>query len=296
VSEPTTASTTSRPTRRAATAPSRRAQPAPGQHHGARRRHRPPQGGHRPGRLVPGSGTWTINGRTLEDYFPNKVHQQLVNDPFKVPSSRAGSTSSPGSTAAAPPARPVRCGSASPAALNEIDRRPTARRSRRPASSPVTRGQGAQEGRSEEGAQGAAVQQALIRPARHGPGRRVPGRPVLCPCGARPRRCSVSGASHGGAVGRLFGTDGVRGLANRDLTAELALDLAVAAAHVLGEPGAFAGHRPRAVVGRDPRASGEFLSAAVIAGWPARASTSRTRACCPRRRSPSWERPTRTSA
>jgi len=67
-------------------------------------------------------------------------------------------------------------------------------------------------------------------------------------------------------VGRLFGTDGVRGLANRDLTAELALDLAVAAAHVLGEVGEFAGHRPIAVVGRDPRASGEFLSAAVIAG------------------------------
>ncbi len=67
-------------------------------------------------------------------------------------------------------------------------------------------------------------------------------------------------------MGRLFGTDGVRGLANRDITAELALDLAVAAAHVLGEVGAFAGHRPRAVVGRDPRASGEFLSCAVVAG------------------------------
>jgi phosphoglucosamine mutase len=67
-------------------------------------------------------------------------------------------------------------------------------------------------------------------------------------------------------VGRLFGTDGVRGLANRDLTAELALDLAVAAAHVLGEVGVFEGHRPTAVVGRDPRASGEFLSAAVMAG------------------------------
>src|SRR5919199_132137 len=35
-------------------------------------------------RLIPGSGTWKINGRSLEDYFPNKVHQQLVNDPFKV--------------------------------------------------------------------------------------------------------------------------------------------------------------------------------------------------------------------
>jgi small subunit ribosomal protein S9 len=35
-------------------------------------------------RLVPGSGTWTINGRTLEDYFPNKVHQQVVNEPLKT--------------------------------------------------------------------------------------------------------------------------------------------------------------------------------------------------------------------
>jgi small subunit ribosomal protein S9 len=33
-------------------------------------------------RLVPGNGTWTINGRTLQDYFPNKVHQQIVNEPF----------------------------------------------------------------------------------------------------------------------------------------------------------------------------------------------------------------------
>ncbi|MEV7354516.1 phosphoglucosamine mutase [Kitasatospora sp. NPDC088264] len=67
-------------------------------------------------------------------------------------------------------------------------------------------------------------------------------------------------------MGRLFGTDGVRGVANEGLTAELALGLSVAAAHVLGEAGAFEGHRPVAVVGRDPRASGEFLEAAVIAG------------------------------
>ncbi|MDQ5840438.1 MAG: phosphoglucosamine mutase, partial [Chloroflexota bacterium] len=65
---------------------------------------------------------------------------------------------------------------------------------------------------------------------------------------------------------RLFGTDGVRGLANKDVTAELALDLSVAAAHVLGEVGAFTGDRPQAIVGRDPRASGEFLAAATIAG------------------------------
>jgi small subunit ribosomal protein S9 len=35
-------------------------------------------------RIVPGSGEWKINGRTLEDYFPNKVHQQIVNEPLKA--------------------------------------------------------------------------------------------------------------------------------------------------------------------------------------------------------------------
>ena len=35
-------------------------------------------------RLVPGSGTITVNGRTFEDYFPNKLHQQLINDPFTI--------------------------------------------------------------------------------------------------------------------------------------------------------------------------------------------------------------------
>lgn len=63
---------------------------------------------------------------------------------------------------------------------------------------------------------------------------------------------------------RLFGTDGVRGLANRDLTPELALGLAVAAARVLSPRASTA--RPTAVVGRDPRASGEFLEAAVCSG------------------------------
>ncbi|MBA8793169.1 phosphoglucosamine mutase [Friedmanniella endophytica] len=67
-------------------------------------------------------------------------------------------------------------------------------------------------------------------------------------------------------MGRLFGTDGVRGRANVELTAELALELSVAAAHVLGEAGGVTGPRPRAVVGRDPRASGEFLESAVVAG------------------------------
>src|SRR5258708_2883669 len=63
-------------------------------------------------------------------------------------------------------------------------------------------------------------------------------------------------------MGRLFGTDGVRGVANRDLTAELALALGSAAARL----GTSRGSRRLAVVGRDPRASGEMLEAAVIAG------------------------------
>jgi phosphoglucosamine mutase len=67
-------------------------------------------------------------------------------------------------------------------------------------------------------------------------------------------------------MGRLFGTDGVRGRANVELTAELAVDLSIAAASVLAESGAFDHRRPRALVGRDPRASGEFLEAAVVAG------------------------------
>jgi phosphoglucosamine mutase len=65
-------------------------------------------------------------------------------------------------------------------------------------------------------------------------------------------------------MGRLFGTDGVRGIANRELTAELALALGAAAARRLASTGT--GRRPVAVVGRDPRASGEMLEAAVVAG------------------------------
>lgn len=60
-------------------------------------------------RVVPGSGKWTINGRTLDNYFPNKLHQQDVNEPFKILDLEAPTTSSPVSTAVASPARPVRC-------------------------------------------------------------------------------------------------------------------------------------------------------------------------------------------
>ena len=65
---------------------------------------------------------------------------------------------------------------------------------------------------------------------------------------------------------RIFGTDGVRGLANDVITAELAVDLGVAAARVLVETGSFEGRRPVAVVGRDTRISGQFLEHAIVAG------------------------------
>ncbi len=69
-------------------------------------------------------------------------------------------------------------------------------------------------------------------------------------------------------MGQLFGTDGVRGVAGRDLDAALATSVAAAAARVLGATGhpVRASGRPLAVVGRDPRASGDFLEAAVVAG------------------------------
>ncbi len=66
-------------------------------------------------------------------------------------------------------------------------------------------------------------------------------------------------------MSRLFGTDGVRGRANADLTPELALRLSIAAVRVLGS----ADHRPTVVIGRDPRASGEMLEAASAAGLAA---------------------------
>lgn len=71
-------------------------------------------------------------------------------------------------------------------------------------------------------------------------------------------------------MGRLFGTDGVRGLANVDLTAELALQLGVAAARRLtGGKRRPDGHKPKAVIGRDTRISGEFIDHALAAGLAA---------------------------
>jgi phosphoglucosamine mutase len=64
-------------------------------------------------------------------------------------------------------------------------------------------------------------------------------------------------------VGSIFGTDGVRGVANADLTPELAMALGRALVTVLGEEGE---KRPSILIGRDPRWSGEMLEAALIAG------------------------------
>lgn len=65
-------------------------------------------------------------------------------------------------------------------------------------------------------------------------------------------------------MARLFGTDGVRGLANREITAPFALQLGEAAARVLARN--VKGHRPKAIVGRDTRQSSGMLSHAVAAG------------------------------
>jgi len=67
-------------------------------------------------------------------------------------------------------------------------------------------------------------------------------------------------------MARLFGTDGVRGTANKDITADLALRLAQAAAVVLAAGARERGERPRAVIAKDPRVSSDFISAAVSAG------------------------------
>src|SRR6202012_3750053 len=76
--------------------------------------------------------------------------------------------------------------------------------------------------------------------------------------------CAVTNCERFVCMGRLFGTDGVRGVANRELTAELALALGAAAARRLTRSNS--GRRRVRGIGRDPRASSEMLEAAVVAG------------------------------
>jgi hypothetical protein len=102
-------------------------------------------------RIVPGSGTITINGRTFEDYFPNKLHQQLVTDPFTVLNlTDAYDVIARISGGGPSVAEPDRRGEQPPDP--QEGRLPLARRAH----------QGAQEGRSQEGPQGASVLEALI--------------------------------------------------------------------------------------------------------------------------------------
>ena len=70
-------------------------------------------------------------------------------------------------------------------------------------------------------------------------------------------------------MARLFGTDGVRGTANREITAELSLSIAQAAAIVLGKQARQEGQRPRAVIAKDPRISSDFISSVVAGGLAA---------------------------
>lgn len=67
-------------------------------------------------------------------------------------------------------------------------------------------------------------------------------------------------------MARLFGTDGVRGVANQEITADFSLKLAQAAAIVLGAQSRERGERPRAVIAKDPRVSSDYIVAAVSAG------------------------------
>jgi small subunit ribosomal protein S9 len=106
-------------------------------------------------RIVPGSGNWTINGRTLDEYFPNKVHQQIVSEPF--------------TTAAVEGAYDVIAringgGISGPCAQRGRRRGQPSEPEEGRDADPRRPDQGAQEGRSEEGPQGSAVQQALSNP------------------------------------------------------------------------------------------------------------------------------------
>ncbi len=128
-------------------------------------------------RLIPGSGEWKINGRTLDDYFPNKLHQQLVRSPFAlldlegrfdvVAASTAGRLRPGRRTPPGHRARPQRHRSRLESSRTQEGRFPDPRRPRRRT----------QEGRSEEGPQGLPVLQALTPPSfRYGPRRAGPVR------------------------------------------------------------------------------------------------------------------------
>ena len=79
-------------------------------------------------------------------------------------------------------------------------------------------------------------------------------------------------------MGKYFGTDGVRGVAGADLTCEMAMLIGRGAAAVLTSS---TGHKPRILIGKDTRQSGDMLEAALTAGLCSVARTSRVWASCP---------------
>ena len=89
-------------------------------------------------RIAPGSGTFVVNGRTLEDYFPNKLHQQLINDPFKVLDLVGSYDVIAKITGGGPSGQAGALRLAIARSLNEIDRENNRAASRRPASSLAT--------------------------------------------------------------------------------------------------------------------------------------------------------------
>ena len=117
-------------------------------------------------RLVQGPGEWQLNGRSLEDYFPNKVHQQLVSEPFKTV---AKDEESPVAYRVIASLRGGGVSGQAGALRLAISRALTGRGGGLPSGAeegglphPRRSGQGAQEVRPQEGPQGTAVQQALI--------------------------------------------------------------------------------------------------------------------------------------
>jgi hypothetical protein len=190
-----------------------------------------PQGGRRSRPHRPRHRRMDHQRSHARQYFPNKLHQQIVNEPFVDAAARG----------------PLR-----------RDRPHPRRRHRRSGRRPAP-GRGPRAQRRRRRGQPPDAEEGRSADPRRPRGRAQEGRSQEGPQG------SASTAS-ADLLARLFGTDGVRGLANGALTAELALDLSVAAAHVLGDRGEFEGHRPRRRRGRDTRISGQFLEAAVVAG------------------------------
>ena len=174
--------------------------------------------------LKPGEGTYTINGRHLDEYFPRVRLQRMASQPLEA----AGYQHAHGRGGSNPRGRRVRpgeCAAPRHRACTRGGRPSTAHRDeapRLPHSRPAR--EGTQEGWAQEGPQAAAVLEALVR------------------------------------LMRLFGTDGVRGVAGEFLTADLALKLGRAAA--LTSPV----DHPQILIVRDTRESGEMLEAALAAG------------------------------